>query len=840
MVTLHEAIKAVLSHEGGSLSAEEIARRINIRSLYQRRDGSDVPSNQILARAKKYAEIFFVQEETISLKHDHTLNTRLEIFKKYLKEELNTSKPQEKIDLIDHFLNFQIEEWLKKAEDDKWKNDQNIIKTPSSIYNKNNNSNSISLDNMFKEHFILTENVLDWAFDDKKDFNPTLPLEIGRIIAGLNIYKESNKIYLCSNLVWSYLLPIVSNSSLKFKFEKLEFGENPRLAPLNEKIVNFLELRAEKWNNPNDYESIGILVHKGFKKTKTSIPEEFSFLLNENNSLKPHLDKLVLIVPESSLINTTPDYVDARKRVLENQALKAVFTVPQYGQNNIKYAILVFDFTETTTKILFADFLNSNDSWKISKIYDVVNKKQEIKELSKEVSIKKINGTFQLFPKKFVIDPFDFHIESNHQVFALQNLLKSWQRGVSKRNFKGLYLGGEIKFLRTSDLNSKGVNFVVTDKVLGIDYDELENPERELVSGGIVISSIGKNLKATLLPDNDHFLLDNNLIWLNPDEKKVVTEFLVYELKKEYVQKQVNYFSSGSELPLLRKEDLFNLRIQLPERVDQEERIHNEIGNIAIEPFSDYKKQIEDLRREKEDFIKILKHTLKQRIGSLSGDFETLSSFLEEKIKDKQNLSFEDITVPQFPGDKPKDIDAFKLKKVLSRMETALSLSHHILEKAEDLLKMKFLEKEEIEVKGLIKSIIFNKPHLKFKIVGPNIKVFADQSLLTIMFNNFFENAEKHGKFDTMQKEGIIAIELLEKNDDVIIEIRNNGKVMNPEFTIEDFLSNGNSDGKSGGTGFGGFLIGQILEKHNGRVELIDAEELTLYNVGFKIFIPKN
>ena len=836
--TLHEAIKAVLFEEDAPLSAEEIARKINLKGLYQRRDGDDVPTNQILARAKKYKDLFFVQEETISLKHDHTFNTRLEIFKKHLKEELNTSKPQEKIDLMNQFLTFQIEEWLKKVGEDNSENDlKNFLEEPSSYYG---NLNSNYLNTSLKEHFFLTENVLNWAFNEKKDFSPTLPLEIGRIIAGLNIYKASNKIFLCSNLVWNYLLPVVSDSSLEFKFEGLEFCENPRLASINEKIAAFLELRPNKRGRLENQEPIGILVYKGFKKTGTGIPEEYSFLINENIPSKPRLNKLVLIVPQSSLTSTTPAYVDARKKLLEKEALKAVFTIPQFGQSSISYSFLLFDFTETPRKILFADFLNNHSSWNTSKITEIINERRQISDVSKEVLIEEINSQYQLYPKKYVIDPFDFPIESNWKVFTLKDIVRSWRRGVSKRNLSSLYAGGEIKFLRTSDLNLKGVNFIDTDKVLGIDHDELRYPVKELISGGIVISSVGKNLKATLLPYDDKFLLDDNLLWLKPDENKVIPEFLVHELKKEYVQKQVNYFSSGLGLPRLKKEDILNLRIQLPERAEQEEKLRKEIGKLAIDPSSIYKIQIEDLKREKEDFIKILKHTLKQRVGSLSSDFGTLSSFLEDKIKNGQNLSHEDITVPQFPSDKPEDLEAFKLKNLLYRMENALSLSHEILEKAEDLLKMKFLEKEEIDIKRLVKSLISNKPHLKYKIAGSNIKVFADKSLLTIMFNNFFENAEKHGKMETLEGEGVIAIDLLNSNDEVIIEIRNNGKEMAPDFTIQDFLSYGNSEDKSSGTGFGGYLIGQILKKHNGRVCLIDPEELTLYNVGFRVYIPKN
>lgn len=58
-LTLHDAIAVVLRERGNAwMTAKEIAREINERRLYNKRDGSPLELNQIHARTKNYAQMF--------------------------------------------------------------------------------------------------------------------------------------------------------------------------------------------------------------------------------------------------------------------------------------------------------------------------------------------------------------------------------------------------------------------------------------------------------------------------------------------------------------------------------------------------------------------------------------------------------------------------------------------------------------------------------------------------------------------------------------------------------------------------------------------------------------
>lgn len=66
-MTLHEAMKTVLSSSPGGMTAEQITEIINKEGLYTRSDGKPIPSSQVRARARKYIGMFRVDNGYISL-----------------------------------------------------------------------------------------------------------------------------------------------------------------------------------------------------------------------------------------------------------------------------------------------------------------------------------------------------------------------------------------------------------------------------------------------------------------------------------------------------------------------------------------------------------------------------------------------------------------------------------------------------------------------------------------------------------------------------------------------------------------------------------------------------
>lgn len=67
-MTLHEAIEKVLREESAALTFTEIAKLVNKRGLYVRKDGKPVPASQISARVKNYPHLFDIDRNVSPIK----------------------------------------------------------------------------------------------------------------------------------------------------------------------------------------------------------------------------------------------------------------------------------------------------------------------------------------------------------------------------------------------------------------------------------------------------------------------------------------------------------------------------------------------------------------------------------------------------------------------------------------------------------------------------------------------------------------------------------------------------------------------------------------------------
>ena len=57
-MTLHEAIIIILKEKGGEMSTGDIARELNKRKLYSKKDGSEITAFQVHGRTKNYPKLF--------------------------------------------------------------------------------------------------------------------------------------------------------------------------------------------------------------------------------------------------------------------------------------------------------------------------------------------------------------------------------------------------------------------------------------------------------------------------------------------------------------------------------------------------------------------------------------------------------------------------------------------------------------------------------------------------------------------------------------------------------------------------------------------------------------
>ena len=106
---------------------------------------------------------------------------------------------------------------------------------------------------------------------------------------------------------------------------------------------------------------------------------------------------------------------------------------------------------------------------------------------------------------------------------------------------------------------------------------------------------------------------------------------------------------------------------------------------------------------------------------------------------------------------------------------------------------------------------------------GPNAEVIGDSDRLIQVFTNLISNAVKFSP-----KGGQVEISLIKRDDRVVVEVRDHGVGIPPEFASRIFgrfqQAGGAESRRSGGTGLGLSIAKAITELHGGQIGFRDAE----------------
>ena len=217
------------------------------------------------------------------------------------------------------------------------------------------------------------------------------------------------------------------------------------------------------------------------------------------------------------------------------------------------------------------------------------------------------------------------------------------------------------------------------------------------------------------------------------------------------------------------------------------------------------KDQLQQLNSTKDKFFSIIAHDLRSPFQSLLG----LSDMLLDELKESNNTE----------------------QKNYARM--IHESSHHIYMLVENLLtwsktqrnKMSF-EPVEIDISSIIdETLNLLRPNSDQKNIstekhfGTDKHGYADKNMIEMVIRNLVSNAIKF-----TPQNGKIYISLNENNDDLQVEIRDNGIGITPEnqiklFNLDSNYSNKGTNGEEG-TGLGLIICKEFIEKNNGKIRV--------------------
>jgi len=99
------------------------------------------------------------------------------------------------------------------------------------------------------------------------------------------------------------------------------------------------------------------------------------------------------------------------------------------------------------------------------------------------------------------------------------------------------------------------------------------------------------------------------------------------------------------------------------------------------------------------------------------------------------------------------------------------------------------------------------------------------RELLFQAFDNIIENAERHAFSDNRKNEIIVFANFDFTKMVIEVSFSNNGIPVPKDFTFEKFARKGNKTSSNGGKGIGGWIIHEVIKKHNGNLSISYSTE---------------
>ena len=391
------------------------------------------------------------------------------------------------------------------------------------------------------------------------------------------------------------------------------------------------------------------------------------------------------------------------------------------------------------------------------------------------------------------------------------------------------------KLVRIKDLKDDSFDFLLDYKELKV--ENLEKYRTRMIDSSCLLLSIRwRTLKPTyFLYEGNPIYITSDTIALKVDETIVDIPYLINELGSDYVKMQLDAYRIGSSIPMLRRDDLASIKIKLPSLKEQAYKLEG-LRELA------YKIKVLELERNAlahgqsstqfNEFAS-LKHTLGRPRQNILDWSDNLLDFLGKENNELEDLnmkfkSFYDINIIAALNEIKRDINF--ITEILEKGENGFTIS-------DDTYPNTIISFAEIN--SMVNEISSNGYNFKIKkylFKGEktrNLGINGNITLLKILIENILTNAKKHGFLRDEPKNEVV-IELKEVDDNLILEIKNNGKPFQKNFDKEKFISKYSTANPENGSGLGGYDINRIAEYFENKDWELILNSDPIYPVKFK------
>lgn len=580
-----------------------------------------------------------------------------------------------------------------------------------------------------------------------------------------------------------------------------------------------------------------------------------SWLLYKISNSLSKTGKAVIAVRQGLLSELGSDK-DIRQYLVDRDLLEMVLMVPGgiLHNTNIPIALLVLNANKTEKKhTLFVDASDYKEDHKskvsvlrTDAILELIKPKADGALCALLTSDEIQANDYNLIPYRYL--GTDVERVDDAEYVSLNSILSPIERNVPEHEVG--------KFVRIRDLSDGPMTYLKTFEE--VESKELPKHASILEEGSLLLSVRWNALKPThyIGSSSEIAYSYSDLLACRVDEEVVNIEYLIHELGKEYVAKQLEKFRRGSTIPFISKKDLLEVQIQIIPREEQD----NKVLNFKKEVLLVEESKLEDLRKnygiDVADQNSFLRHQIAGPFKNIRGAFASIKDI----VTDKYESMFEKLMVL-----KQSEESDLTLSKYLDIIERDLKAIHASIKRTGEELQLVDLNMEQLDIVQYLQGyctelqsrvgdqyeVDFGMDEETLKELEDNDIVFeGDAAILRTAFDNLVENAELHAFANSDDDDKRLDINLMFflKDRKIQIDFSNTGNPMPENFSLEAYIRKGSKAGPNAGDGAGGAYVNEVMKLHVGELDFtdergsdgVDGGIVTTFELTFPIEIEAN
>jgi type I restriction enzyme M protein len=530
--------------------------------------------------------------------------------------------------------------------------------------------------------------------------------------------------------------------------------------------------------------------------------------------------KAVILLAQSSLFSSQKDEVQIRKKIIENNYLEAIITLPSgiLTYTGVNTCIWIINKAKKTEDILMIDSkLLVEKGLKtthfpvnaIADINQIYKNYSQVKNISQRVNLDEV------IAKDYSIHPMDYLNTLDESKLSNPRTLNELVNAVKVKRYNSTE---GIRALSIKDLSKDVDNSEINISEL----EERGELKQHVIFNGraLLLASVGEKIKPCYIDTlGKDIAIQRNVIIYNVNETRVLISFLIQELSKDYVNKQLLSLFKGAAIKHITKKDILSLIVDVPTSIKEQTEIVKREKQVRFEKLvyeSGFQKQLEGFKKEQEADLSSKRHMLNQDVSSLNSIVEYIKGEFDSRnngIQLQTVLDHRDGTTMQL--------------LLNSLTETVRVISNQV-----NLLSNNIgvLNKEIFDVKVFLKELVKRESNKDFSIIESyddnefNTNIYADKEQFRNAFKCVLNNALRHG-FINDSVTNVFKITLIDDGDYIDLLLENNGRPLPKGVTKQSYSTKSMKAGKTGNTGIGGWHVGVFAKSHDLEWDLINSKD---------------